>query len=372
MSKHQKHTKLPLRNVGTFAVNEIAVLGSSCNVISDFVQTIVVNLASLKLTYIDASHNEMADKPLLNKYTFNENQTISIHKSINENRFENYRQFNQYDLTFINGNHYQGNHQLVIIDNEKEASLKKRVEQLTDVICFVLIDKNTAVFEFIKKQLNDFEKIPVYHYAETEAICKSVLQYYKNNLPILNGLVLIGGKSERMGSDKSLLNYHGTAQRDFLNSLLKKTLNTDVYLSSRKEQNTVTEHVISDSFIGLGPLGGICSAFMQFPNNAFLVVATDLPFIDESVLIKLINKRNPSKIATAFIGTNSNFPEPLITIWEPKAYPVLLHFLSLGYSCPRKVLLNSDVELVEIDEQFIRNINTPEEYNEAKNQLNSD
>jgi molybdopterin-guanine dinucleotide biosynthesis protein A len=47
----------------------------------------------------------------------------------------------------------------------------------------------------------------------------------------------------------------------------------------------------------------------------------------------------------------------------------LLSYLSQGYSCPRKVLINSDVEIVEVEEHFIQNINTPSEYEKAKIEL---
>ena len=80
----------------------------------------------------------------------------------------------------------------------------------------------------------------------------------------------------------------------------------------------------------------------------------------------MLQKRNPKKIATAFKGTDKDFPEPLITLWEPKAYPILLQYLALGVSCPRKVLINSDVEIIEIDEKFITNVNTPDEYLRVK------
>ena len=63
-------------------------------------------------------------------------------------------------------------------------------------------------------------------------------------------------------------------------------------------------------------------------------------------------------------------PEPLITIYEPKSYPVLLQYLAQGYSCPRKMLINSDIEIVEVDDNLIRNINTPEEYAAAIKELN--
>ena len=101
-----------------------------------------------------------------------------------------------------------------------------------------------------------------------------------------------------------------------------------------------------------------------------MVLATDLPFVDENLVKILLEKRNPAKVATAIKGKGKQFPEPLITIYEPKSYPALLQYLAQGYSCPRKMLINSEVEIVEVNDNLIRNINTPEEYTEAKKELN--
>jgi len=101
-----------------------------------------------------------------------------------------------------------------------------------------------------------------------------------------------------------------------------------------------------------------------------MVLATDLPFVDENLVKLLLEKRNPAKVATAIKGKGKQFPEPLITIYEPKSYPVLLQYLAQGYSCPRKMLINSEVEIVEVNDKLIRNINTPDEYTEAKKELN--
>ncbi|KAA3629881.1 MAG: molybdopterin-guanine dinucleotide biosynthesis protein MobA, partial [Bacteroidetes bacterium] len=75
-------------------------------------------------------------------------------------------------------------------------------------------------------------------------------------------------------------------------------------------------------------------------------------------LDSLLKNRNPSKTASAFKSPVSQFPEPLIAIWEPKAYPILFQFLTQGYSCPRKVLINSAIELLEVaDEKTLINVN---------------
>ena len=120
--------------------------------------------------------------------------------------------------------------------------------------------------------------------------------------------------------------------------------------------------LIPDRFSGLGPYGGILSAFRADPNSAWLCVATDLPLLDHSTLRYLIAHRNSSKLATCFHNRETGFPEPLITMWEPRAYPRLLQFLADGYSCPRKVLINSEVEEIKIDStEAFTNVNTPDE-----------
>ncbi len=68
--------------------------------------------------------------------------------------------------------------------------------------------------------------------------------------------------------------------------------------------------------------------------------------------------------------SEKQFPEPLITIWEPKSYFKLLYFLGLGYSCPRKVLINTDCHVIEAPNvKALQNVNYPEEYEAVKNNL---
>jgi molybdopterin-guanine dinucleotide biosynthesis protein A len=112
----------------------------------------------------------------------------------------------------------------------------------------------------------------------------------------------------------------------------------------------------------LGPYGAILTAMMSAPDAAWLVIATDLPFVTGETLQQLIANRNPAKVATAFLNPATGFPEPLITLWEPKAYPVLLSYLAQGNVCPRKALINSDTQIIEArDPQWLVNVNTPEE-----------
>jgi len=55
----------------------------------------------------------------------------------------------------------------------------------------------------------------------------------------------------------------------------------------------------------------------------------------------------------------------LITLWEPKAYSRMFQFLVQGYSCPRKVLINSDIKLLEAEKNWLKNVNSPEDLKEV-------
>ena len=141
----------------------------------------------------------------------------------------------------------------------------------------------------------------------------------KNNIAKLYGLVLSGGKSTRMGNDKGLIEYHRVPQREFLYHLLDKVCDK-TFLSVRNEQKeelATDFNLIVDENKFRGPLNGILSAHSKYPNMAWLVLACDLPLINDESIAALIANRDSSKIATAYATKDSMLPEPLATIWEP-------------------------------------------------------
>ena len=367
MKKHSKHTNLERRDNDNFAPNEIAILGTNCNNISDLVHQVSEKLSNYKLAYFDASHAKNVDKNMLSEYTFHHDGNLQVNTSGNINKFEQRLQFAQYDYVFINGNHYQGVKQILILDEAKEASVLKRLEQLDNVQFIIKLKDETEFFSFLEEKYPKIKNKICYTIDEIDNISRHINNLIQEKIAPIKGLVLVGGKSTRMGKDKSKLDYHGKPQRQIVKELLE-TNNFETFYSVQNASEISEE--ISDKFINLGPFGGICSAFQKDPNSAWLVLATDLPFVDDKVIQQLLKYRNPSKVATAIKGKSKQFVEPLITIYEPRAYPILLQYLAQGYSCPRKMLINSDVEIVEIDDSFIRNVNTPEEFEDAKKEIN--
>lgn len=373
MKQHRKHANIARPDFGFFGRREWAIVGAPCGKIKTLANAIIKVLSSdYKIAYVDADHaseqnndNQIFVQRAALEYT----DKITFHQFNTTLKFDTfqYRQwFNEMDLVLVNGNHFQAKQQIVVIDPTKEASLKKRLSQLTDVQLLLFTEEINEVFPFLREHLPDYNNIPSFHYADTAQIIHFLTTQLQKTLPPLYGLVLAGGESRRMGQDKGLLDYHGKPQRAYVADLLRPFCEK-TFISMQTEQVVEGDYaILSDTFLKVGPYGAILSAFRQHPDAAWLVVACDLPLLDASTLQELITQRNRSKIATAFQSSSEPFPEPLITIWEPKAYPILLQFLAQGYSCPRKVLINSDIELLQAQNPTaLRNVNAPEEMMEV-------
>lgn len=187
----------------------------------------------------------------------------------------------------------------------------------------------------------------------------------------LYGLILMGGQSSRMGTDKSSLEYHGQPHAEFMFELVKSIL-PNTFVSVREGQEvSFTDQAIQDNFPTKGPINGILSAMTQHSDKAWLVLAVDLPFVTEQTIHHLIASRNTEKIATAFATKESGLPEPLVAIWEHHAIEALKeHHLVEDKRCPRKFLINSDIELVHPqDDLELYNANNPEEFEQAKSMI---
>lgn len=365
IKNHQKHTKLKRRENDNFAPNEISILGSKCSIIADFVQKMSKKLQKThKIAYLDASHNDAIKAPDFDIFTSHHSGSLNVNSATEMNDYNERIRFANYDLLFINGNHFKGAKQIIILDNEKEASVLKRLDQLDRIQFVIKLNDDSQYFDFLREKYPTVKNLKCYRIDEIDKIANHIDNLIKEKIAPVQGVVLAGGKSIRMGTDKTEIHYHGKSQLEHTVSMLEVNL-LPTFVSVAIGQESENFETIQDKFLDLGAFGAICSAFQHDPNKAWLVLATDLPFVTTDLVNLLLQKRNPKKLATAIKGKSKQFVEPLIAIYEPKAYPVLLSYLAQGYSCPRKVLINSDVEEVEVDDKLVRNVNTPEEYQDV-------
>jgi molybdopterin-guanine dinucleotide biosynthesis protein A len=279
---------------------------------------------------------------------------------------------NEADLVLVNGNHFEASRQILILDPVKFDSLSRNIAKLKKVELVLTTEKTSDLPLFLKDYLPDYESIPILSVSNTTEIEAFITRQMSANTAPIRGLILAGGKSSRMGTDKSHLVYDGVTQSERI-SLLMQELNIPCFFSCRDEQKATfsgEENLITDTFLGMGPMGGILSAFRSQPDTAWLVMATDMPLLSSKTIDYLLLNRRSSAVATAIINGDSGDPEPLVAIWEPKSYQVLLNFLGQGVTSPAFVLKNSDTHLIQAPAQVeLQNVNTPEDYQSVIDQL---
>lgn len=186
----------------------------------------------------------------------------------------------------------------------------------------------------------------------------------------LKALILAGGKSSRMGMDKGKLKYFDDFQTKTLARILGDIVD-EVYVSIRADQMDEDHiqglNIVEDQYPSVGPMAGIMSAMYSDKEAAWLVLAVDLPHVTSEVIKKLVNNRDQTKGATCFKNPEKGWPEPLCTIWEPRAKETLVEFYNQQKYCPRKVLFNMEIKTIEIDDKnILNNCNTVEDYQKAK------
>ena len=367
---HQKHAKLKRPDIGEFGRNEVAILGTPCGNIKKLSSFLIEQLGHLgHLAFIDADHK--ASEP-------DQQQVLNFTDKISFRRFDYLTQFNSFqmrpffnnsELVIVNGNHFKAAAQIVVIDPKK--SLEHKLDRITNPLLVVKKEPDVTVPDYLSSHLAG---LPVMEWDQMTQIANFVEAWTTERKPELKGLVLAGGRSVRMEQDKGALRYHGMSQRAFVYQQFEQ-IGLEGFISCRKQQQDEVEKnlpLLLDTFEGLGPMGALLSAFREDPNSAWLAIACDLPYLTTETIQYLLANRDSAKVATAFQSPFDEFPEPLITIWEPRSYRVLLDFLSQGYSCPRKVLINSDVKLIQVpNAKDLSNINHPEEYQKAISDLRS-
>ena len=192
-----------------------------------------------------------------------------------------------------------------------------------------------------------------------------------------------------MGQDKSQLQIRKQiSQLDYLWELVNPLVEQCFVSVAHQTQPAHSYPFIQDKESNQGPLGGIISALTAHPNAAFLVVACDLPLLNETTLKNLISQRNISTVTntntntsaannqsdinttaeiTCYLNAHDHRPEPLCAIYEPSALKNLVTSLDNQLYCARKVVENSNYLSLNLTESYaLNNANTPQDLAETQ------
>jgi molybdopterin-guanine dinucleotide biosynthesis protein A len=115
-----------------------------------------------------------------------------------------------------------------------------------------------------------------------------------------------------------------------------------------------------------GPLAGMVAGLRLRPDADWLVVACDLPRLDQETLNHLKSSRHPEERFLAYRSEFDGRPEPLCALYSADALPVLQQSLAAGLHSPARILLDNDCRLLEpVTPGAFANANTPGDWESA-------
>lgn len=178
----------------------------------------------------------------------------------------------------------------------------------------------------------------------------------------ITGIILAGGKSSRMGTDKGFLMYKGTAFVQHSIEALQPLASNILIVSNNADYDVFGFKRIEDSIENAGPLAGLYSGLKHSKTEYNLALSCDIPLINTKVLKKLIEEiDNVSEIIQ--IESQGKYM-PLMALYKKSCEQLFIKLLNEGerrlqYAVGQCLVKN--VVLEDKNELYTKNINTPEE-----------
>jgi molybdopterin-guanine dinucleotide biosynthesis protein A len=188
----------------------------------------------------------------------------------------------------------------------------------------------------------------------------------------VTAVVLVGGRSRRMGRDKALIVADPAGGRT-LTELVLDALSgvAAVALLSGRALPGLDVPAIADRYFDAGPLGGITSALAEVDTPLALLAACDMPSIVPALPRLLLDRARADAAAPAVMCRSDAGLEPLLSAWRPAlALPVLRAALAGGVlslhdaigRLPHALVLPPDEwRRADPDAASFRNWNTPDD-----------
>lgn len=184
----------------------------------------------------------------------------------------------------------------------------------------------------------------------------------------VSGIVLAGGRSSRMGQDKTLMSVNAETLIERTIRELRKVADEVIIASNQKSKYNIPGTIeIPDIFPGRGPLGGIHAGLLAARYPLSFVVAADMPFFTADMANYLLSKSAGYDVVAPEIN---HYWEPLCAVYAKDCLQAIEQFLVADvkkvyafYPCVR-VLKVKEEELTKMGkiEHIFCNLNTPEDY----------
>lgn len=143
----------------------------------------------------------------------------------------------------------------------------------------------------------------------------------------LTGIVLAGGKSERMGLDKGLMEWKGRQLVQYSIEALRPFCGHILIIAGNNEYARFGFPMVKDEYPDIGPMGGLHAGLKASNNEHHIVLSCDMPMVDEEIIRSLLaGSRNYQAVVPAV----DNRLIPVCAYYNSSAFPALENEIRAG------------------------------------------
>jgi len=186
------------------------------------------------------------------------------------------------------------------------------------------------------------------------------------------GLILVGGKSSRYGSNKAMVEVDGIRLIERAVRVMRPLFQEVILLTNTpRDYAYLGLPMVEDLIKGLGPLGGVYTGLETISCGAGFFVACDMPFLNQALILHLVASRKGFDAVVPRVGW---MIEPLHAVYTKRCLPAIRHLIDSREYQIFKFLPNVRVRYVEAEEIRVHdpqlrsffNINEPQDLLETE------
>jgi molybdopterin-guanine dinucleotide biosynthesis protein A len=168
----------------------------------------------------------------------------------------------------------------------------------------------------------------------------------------VTGVLLVGGASRRFGSPKALARFQGEVLGERAHRVLEDAFGRVLVVGKAGDGLRLPFDVVDDGSEVRAPIVGLVAALRVAATDVSVVLPTDMPLVSPELLHRL---------AEGVEGADAAVPQtgPLPGAYRKSALPVLERRVAAGELALYRALEELSVRVVEMDEEELRNVNTP-------------
>jgi len=192
---------------------------------------------------------------------------------------------------------------------------------------------------------------------------RNAMQFIRN----CDSVVIAGGKSSRMGSDKGLLAFNGYTFTDHI--LYSLQIFDSVAISANSAvYSDFGCKVIGDKHYEKGPMAALYAGLEASEKEWVFFIPCDMPFITTETILYMASVADKNR--DCIIAQCGGRIFPTVGFYSKKLMPQILHQLENDNLKLMKLLENADTQYIVIDkvDEFV-NINTKQDYEKIKGEV---